>query len=170
MAEKNLAQQQPRNGPERPGTGRNKRLRVLGDHPRHFLGPQGVWNGLERPGTVWNGTLALRDASVGGQQAGRAKSASGRKILKIEVKNFEKMKKWKFKIFKYDVSTLFLYSLGHSGVSESLSSGLESMFSPEKICCDEILIMSHHLNRYRKLCNRVLNKSWATDITWAEAL
>ena len=57
----------------RPGTARNKRPRVLGDHPRHLLGTLGR---LERLGTAWNGTLALRDASVGGQQAGRSKSAS----------------------------------------------------------------------------------------------
>ena len=59
--------------PERAGMGRNKRPRVLGDHPRHFLG---TLESSERLGTAWNGTLSLRDASVGGQQAGRSKSAT----------------------------------------------------------------------------------------------
>ena len=37
------------NGPGRSGMGRNKRPRVLGDHPRHFLGTLGR---LERLGTI----------------------------------------------------------------------------------------------------------------------
>ena len=40
------------NGPERSGMGRNKRPRVLGDHPRRLLGTLGR---LERLGTAWNG-------------------------------------------------------------------------------------------------------------------
>ena len=117
MAKKNFARKWARNGLERAVTGRNKRPRVLGDHPRHFLGPPGR---PERPGTVWDDTLALRDTSVGGQQAGRSKSASGRKIPKIELQNFEKVGKWKFKIFKYGVSTLFPYTDIVWGVGESL--------------------------------------------------
>ncbi len=51
MAKRILERYAARNGPERAGTGLNKRPRVLGEHPRHFLGT------LERPerhGTAWN--------------------------------------------------------------------------------------------------------------------
>ena len=77
------------NALEWAGMARNKRPRVLGDHPRHFLGTLGR---PERLGTVWNGTLALRDASVGGQQAGDIEIRPRGRLEKIEIKNFENTK------------------------------------------------------------------------------
>ena len=76
-------------GRTRPGTARNKRPRVLGDHPIHFLGTLGR---PERLGTVWNGILSLRDALVVCEQAGRPKSApvaDQADSKKIESENFE---------------------------------------------------------------------------------
>ena len=48
---------------------------------------------MERLGTVWNGTLALRDASVGGQQAGEIEIRPRGRLEKIEIKIFENHEK-----------------------------------------------------------------------------
>ena len=47
---------------------------------------------MERSGTVWSGTLALRDASVGGQQAGDIEIRPRGQLEKIEIKIFENTK------------------------------------------------------------------------------
>ena len=76
--------------PERAGTGRNKRPRVLGDHPRHFLGS------LERPerlGTAWKGlgrhSSAQRRYS-GWPAGGDIEIRLRGRPEKIEIENFEK--------------------------------------------------------------------------------
>ena len=68
--------------PERPGTARNKRPRVLGDHPRHFLG---TLESPERLGTAWNGLE--RHASA--QRRVWGWSAGGEMEIRLRAKNTE---------------------------------------------------------------------------------
>ena len=79
--------------PELAGTGRNKRPKVLGDHPRHFLAPPGR---PERLGTVWNGLdrHAIAQRRVSGQPAGGEIEIRTRgRLEKIEIEIFENLEK-----------------------------------------------------------------------------